>query len=138
MPLVYTELKRISRSYLGDERSGHTLQPTALVHEACLRLARYHEPRFESRKHFYAAAAQTVRRILVDHARHRDAAKRDASSAPPECGLALPVDVDVLALDEALRRLGETDPEKVRTGELRYFAGPGFLLESRRAGIHVS
>jgi RNA polymerase sigma factor (TIGR02999 family) len=123
MPLVYAELKRIAGAYLNDERDGHTLQVTALVHEAYLRLTQYHEPHFHSRKHFYAAAAQAVRRILVDHARRRDAGKRDSAELPTDSGVVLPVGVDILALDEALRQLARTDPEKERIVELRYFAG---------------
>src|SRR5260370_454411 len=123
MPLVYSELKRIAGSCLNDERDGHTLQVTALVHEAYLRLIQYQEPRFESRKHFYAAAAQAVRRILVDHARRRGAGKRDRAELPPDAGLSLPVDVDVLALDEALTLLSAGGPDKGRIVELRDFAG---------------
>jgi RNA polymerase sigma factor (TIGR02999 family) len=123
MPLVYAELKRIAGAYLSEERQGHTLQVTALVHEAYLRLLQYREPRFESRKHFYAAAAQAVRRILVDHARRRAAGKRDPADLPPDAGVILPTGTDVLALDEALNLLQESDPEKVRIVELRYFAG---------------
>jgi RNA polymerase sigma factor (TIGR02999 family) len=123
MPLVYTELKRIAAGYLGAERSSATLQVTALVHEAYLRLVEFEQPKFENRKHFYIVAAQAIRRVLVDHARHRDARKRDSSVLPPDSGLVITPDVDVLALDEALTSLAGTHPEKARVVELRYFAG---------------
>jgi RNA polymerase sigma factor (TIGR02999 family) len=123
MPLVYTELKRIAVGYLEGERSSATLQVTALVHEAYLRLVEFGQPKFESRKHFYIVAAQAIRRVLVDHARRRDARKRDSSVLPPDSGLVITPDVDVLALDEALTSLARTDPEKARVVELRYFAG---------------
>jgi RNA polymerase sigma factor (TIGR02999 family) len=93
-----------------------------LVHETYLRLADYREPNFESRKHFYVVAAQAMRRILIDHARRRNAAKRE-NGLPPDCGLVIQPDVDVLALNEALNRLAESDPEKARIVELRYFGG---------------
>jgi RNA polymerase sigma factor (TIGR02999 family) len=123
MPLVYSELKKIAAVYLEDERPTATLQVTALVHEAYLRLADYREPKFESRKHFYVVAAQAIRRILVEHARRRNAAKRDRSALPQDSGLVIQPDVDVLALDDALNLLGATDPEKAQIVELRYFAG---------------
>jgi RNA polymerase sigma factor (TIGR02999 family) len=121
-PLVYSELKRIAAACLNGERPGETLQVTALVHEAYLRLADYREPNFESRKHFYVFAAQAMRRILIDHARRRKAAKREAV-LPPDCGVVIEPDVDVLALHDALNCLAETDPDKARIVELRYFAG---------------
>jgi RNA polymerase sigma factor (TIGR02999 family) len=122
MPLVYAELKRIAGAYLDGERLGATLQVTALVHEAYLRLAEYRKPKFESRKHFYVVAAQVMRRILVDHARRRNALKRGAT-LPPDSGLVLQPELDVLGLDGALNRLAASDPEKARVVELRYFAG---------------
>jgi RNA polymerase sigma factor (TIGR02999 family) len=122
MPLVYSELKRIASAFLEGERPGATLQVTALVHEAYLRLVDFREPKFESRKHFYVVAAQVMRRILVDHARRRNAAKR-AATLPPDSGLVLQPDVDILGLDDALNRLAASDPNKARLVELRYFAG---------------
>jgi RNA polymerase sigma-70 factor, ECF subfamily len=122
MPLVYSELKRIASGYLNGERQGATLQVTALVHEAYLRLLEYREPKFESRKHFYAAAAQVMRRILVDYARRRNALKR-ATVLPPDTGVVVQPDVDVLGLDDAMNRLAVSDPIKARLVELRYFAG---------------
>jgi RNA polymerase sigma factor (TIGR02999 family) len=124
MPLVYSELKRIATAYLDSERPGATLQVTLLVHEAYLRLVGYRQPQFESRKHFYVVAAQLMRRILVDHARQRNAAKRDPGAAlPPDTGLVLQPDVDVLDLNDALNRLAAIDQEMARIVDLRYFAG---------------
>jgi len=122
MPLVYSELKKIATAYLDGERPGATLQVTALVHDAYLRLLDYRQPRFESRKHFYVAAAQVMRRILVDHARWRNAVKRGAV-LPPDSGYVVQPDVEVLALNDALNRLAIADPEKAHIVELRYFAG---------------
>ena len=123
LPMVYGELKQIAAGYLRDEHN-RTLQTTALVHEAYLRLATYRQPRFESRKHFFAVAAQAVRRILVDQARSRSAAKRDQAGLPsPQLVMPLEANVDLVALDQALDRLEADDPEKVRIVELRYFAG---------------
>ena len=114
MPLVYLELKRIAAAYLGGERPSATLQVTALVHEAYLRLVEYREPKFESRKHFYAVAAQAIRRILVEHARRRNAVKRDSAAMPQDSGVVIQPNVDVLALDAALNSLGASDPEKAQ------------------------
>jgi len=127
VPLVYAELRRQAKRALRREGEGHTLQATALVHEAWLRLDGQHDARWESRTQFLAVAAQMMRRVLVDHARTRRALKRgggethvtldDAGHAPA------PDAVDVLALDEALARLAALDPRKARLVELRYFAG---------------
>jgi len=128
VPLVYDELKHLADHYLRHERSGHTLQPTALVHEAYLRLAGLREARLNNRTHFYGAAAQVMRRVLVDYARHRAAAKRQnpGEHAPlPSAVLDVPVDlrVDLVALDEALDRLAVFAPDRARVVELRYFGG---------------
>jgi RNA polymerase sigma factor (TIGR02999 family) len=122
MPLVYSELKRIAAAYLEGERPTASLQVTALVHEAYLRLLDYREPQFESRKHFYVMAAQVMRRILIDHARRRGALKR-GTLLPPDSGYVVQPDVDLIGLDDALRSLAANDPEKARIVELRYFAG---------------
>jgi RNA polymerase sigma factor (TIGR02999 family) len=124
VPLIYFELKRIAAGCLNGERPSASLQVTALVHEAYLRLSDYREPNFESRKHFYVAAAQAMRRILIDHARRRNAAKRDA---PPleELAIVPALDIDLLALEDALRSLAAAHPDKARIVELRYFAGLG-------------
>jgi RNA polymerase sigma factor (TIGR02999 family) len=131
--LVYGELRRQAGLALRREGVGHTLQPTALVHEAWLRLGDQHDVRWESRTQFFAIAAQAMRRILLDHARTRRARKRgggavqvtlaDAdASAPSADGAALDA-VDVIALDDALARLALMDPQKARLVDFRYFAG---------------
>jgi len=134
MPLVYTELKRIASGYLNGERMGHTLQPTALVHEGYLRLLQYHSPKVENRKHFMVVAAQALRRVLVDHARRRDAGKRDFSRLPLESALVVQPNqnFDMIALDDALHLLSGLDAQKARIVELRYFAG---LSVAETAGI---
>jgi RNA polymerase sigma factor (TIGR02999 family) len=127
VPLVYEDLRRRAAAALRSERPGHTLTPTALVHEAYLRLVDRDLPRFESRKHFYSVAARVMRQVLVDHARARKAAKRNAGRE------ALPLDEelsvaderagDLVALDDALRAFAAVDPDKARLVELRYFTG---------------
>ena len=129
VPLVYAELRRQAGIALPREVEGHTLQATALVHEAWLRLDGQHDARWESRSQFLAVAAQMMRRVLVDHARGRHALKRGSAATQVTLGDADQVaaasaeGVDVLALDEALARLAELDPRKARLVELRYFAG---------------
>ncbi len=128
LPLVYAELRRIAAAQLANERSGHTLQPTALVHEAYLRLAGS-ESGFENRAHFLAAGAQAIRRVLVDHARTKKRDKRggarqrvDIASvdpAAPECG----EQIDLMELDEALHGLAEVSDRAARVVEMRYFGG---------------
>jgi RNA polymerase sigma factor (TIGR02999 family) len=125
-PLVYDELRRLARSYMRQERSGHTLQSTALVHEAFLRLIDQ-RVQWNSRAHFFGIAAQLMRRILVDHAKAQSAAKRGAGALRIELdeGLATTPhrDVNLLALDEALERLTKVDPQRSRIVELRFFGG---------------
>jgi RNA polymerase sigma factor (TIGR02999 family) len=125
-PLVYGELRRLARSYMRQERAGHTLQSTALVHEAFLRLIDQ-RVQWNSRAHFFGIAAQMMRRILVDHAKAQSAAKRGAGALRIELdeGLATAPhrDVDLLALDEALERLTKVDPQRSRIVELRFFGG---------------
>src|SRR3954469_2701499 len=128
VPLVYAELRRQAARALRREGQGHTLQATALVHEAWLRLDGQHDARWESRSQFLAVAAQMMRRVLVDHARTRRALKRGGAGIQVTLGhagnAAAPQDdVDVLALDDALSRLATLDPRKARLVELRYFAG---------------
>jgi RNA polymerase sigma-70 factor (ECF subfamily) len=125
---IQKELRRLAASYLRRERSGHTLQPTALVNEAYVRLAGQRHVRWESRAHFFGIAAQMMRRILVDHARKRRARKREGFGGEPVTvsGLADPkavANVDVLALHEALNDLAALDPRQARIVELRYFGG---------------
>jgi RNA polymerase sigma factor (TIGR02999 family) len=125
MPIVYDELKALALHYLRMERPGHTLQGTALVHELYLRLVDQSAAPWENRRHFFALASRIMRHILVDHARHRAAAKRDHDKVPIEEALTIPVPpgVDLIALDSALESLGRTDTEKLRIVELRFFAG---------------
>jgi RNA polymerase sigma-70 factor (ECF subfamily) len=125
MPCIYDELKRVAGGYLRGERPGHTLQPTALVHEAYLRMVHLHSPKIENRKHFLVLAAQAMRRVLVDHSRRHNAGKRDSKLLPPDSGVILQphLDFDVVALDDALNCLAQFDPDKERIVELRYFAG---------------
>jgi RNA polymerase sigma factor (TIGR02999 family) len=126
IPLVYDELRRQARRQLRQERAGHTLQPTALVHEAFLRLVGQ-SAQWQNRRHFFAVASQAMRRVLVDHARARDAAKRgDGATRVTLDDAAVegrPAEVDVLALDEVLGRLEQLDPRQARVVELRYFGG---------------
>ena len=127
VPLVYHELRRRASGYLRHERQDHTLQATALVHEAFLRLAGQDRVAWQNRGHFYAVAAQMMRRILVDHARQRHAAKRPAAGmrvdlddriAAPD-----PPGTDILMLDAALSELATMSPQQGRIVELRYFGG---------------
>jgi RNA polymerase sigma factor (TIGR02999 family) len=128
LPLVYDELRRLAAQKLAQERPGQTLQATALVHEAYLRLVGTGEgPHWDNRRHFYAAAAEAMRRILVDSARRKQAHKhgggRQRRDLDAEALVAPEPNLDLLALDAALRRLAERDPLKARLVELRYFAG---------------
>jgi RNA polymerase sigma factor (TIGR02999 family) len=127
MPLVYDELRRLAHHYLRQERSDHTLQSTALVHEAYLRLAGQHPPEWQNRAHFFGIAARIMRQILVEHARSRAAAKRGGSACrlTLDAAVALPSQpaVDVVELDRALTDLAELDPQQSRIVELRFFGG---------------
>ena len=153
MPLVYDELRRIAARYMGRERPGQTLDATGLVNEAFVRLAAERTREFENRTHFLAIAALSMRQILVQRARTKRAIKRDAggqqvtlddASVPPSAVRAgferpdpdRPGDVDVLALDEALTRLAEFDPEQAQIVELRYFGG--LTVEETAEAVGVS
>jgi RNA polymerase sigma-70 factor, ECF subfamily len=150
--LVYAELRRQAELALRREH-GHTLQPTALVHEAWLRLGDQQDARWENRTQFFAIAAQMMRRVLLDHARARHALKRGGgavqvslgdrdfsiaqSGAPPNGGA--PIDpVDVIALDDALARLAVIDPQKARLVELRYFAGLSIPETAAALGVSTA
>lgn len=124
LPMVYEELRRLARLYMKGERRGHTFQPTDLVHEAYLRLAGVREITYANRAHFYGAAANVMRRVLVDHARRKKARKRDGSLGAA-ADLDGPIDprTDIEALDEALAELARIAPEQTRVVELRYFGG---------------
>ena len=127
VPVVYGELRRIAGRYLRHERLDHTLQPTALVHEAYLKLIDQQRARWQNRAQFFGVAAQLMRRILVDHARTHAAAKRGGGVTPitlVDAAGALPArGIDVIALDEALTRLTATYPDQGRLVELRFFGG---------------
>jgi RNA polymerase sigma factor (TIGR02999 family) len=127
LPLLYRELRRRAAAYMRRERPGHVLQPTALVHEAYLRLVDSHNVEWQDRAHFFAVASQIMRHILVDHARAAKVAKRSGAwarvSLVEDLAKASPPNVDVLALDLALTRLAEFDSRKSRVAELRYFSG---------------
>jgi len=140
IPLVYAELRRQAQRALRREGDGHTLQPTALVHEAWLRLDRQRGARWESRTQFLAVAAQMMRRVLVDHARARQALKRGGCATRVTLGdadreAAEPDAVDVVALDAALASLATFDPRKARLVELRYFAGLSIPEAAAAMGI---
>jgi RNA polymerase sigma factor (TIGR02999 family) len=126
LPFVYDQCRRIAAAHLRREQAGHTLNPTALVHEVYLLMVNQRSTSWKNRAHFFSIAARLMRRVLVDHARARHSRKRDAArmliaDAPPHTVAA--ADTDLLALDEALQRLGEHDPEQQRIVELRYFGG---------------
>ena len=127
VPIVYQQLRRRAAAYLRGERRNHTLQPTALVHEAYLRLADQQQAIWQNRSQFFGLASQMMRRILVDHARRRNMHKRSGEWLRVSLSdRALPgpaVDFDVLALDELLVRLATFDARKSRVVELRYFGG---------------
>ena len=127
MPLVYEELRQLARGYLRRERGDHTLQPTALVHEAYLRLVDEGQVNWESRAHFFGIAARVMRRILVDHARRLATAKRGAGArriSLTEAGdIPQASSVDLLALDDALSRLSDDYPRQGKVVELKFFGG---------------
>lgn len=125
VPLVYDELRRLAAHYLRGERPDHTLQPTALVHEAYLRLLSQRSPTWQDRSHFFGVAAHVMRQILVDHARRRHAGKRAVRKVPLDEAVTLAPEGggSLLALDEALDKLQEFDARKCQAVELRYFGG---------------
>jgi len=139
VPLVYEELHRVAGAYLRRERAGHTLQTTALVHEAYLRLVDQRHANWQNRAHFYGVAAQLMRRILVDHARMRQAGKRGSGelmlSLNEDIVRGRERDVEVLALDDALKDFAEIDPQQSRIVELRYFAGLNIEETAKALGI---
>jgi len=126
MPLVYEELRLLARHYLRQERSDHTLQSTALVHEAYVRLLGQRPPEWKNRAHFFGVAAKLMRQILVDHARGRGAAKRGGNSLKLTLSESMgskEKDFDLIALDDALNNLAELSPQQSRIVELRFFSG---------------
>ena len=138
--LLYDELRIMARREMAGERQDHTLQPTALVHEAYLRLVGDADTSFDSRAHFFSAAANAIRRVLVEHARRRGRLKRGGDRVRIDLDSLQPVDEQrderVLVLDEALKRLEELDPDKARLVELRFFAG--MSVEEAARALKVS
>lgn len=142
MPLVYDELRRIAQHYLNNERSDHTLQGTALVHEAYVRLAHQDLPQWQNRAHFFAVAAQLMRQILVDYARSHRASKRggdvyklaleDAEEQAQAAGL------DIVALDDALKTLSVMDAQQSKVVELKFFGGLSIEDTAEVLGISPS
>jgi len=141
LPLVYDELHRQAARYLRRENKDHTLQPTALINEAYLKLIDQREVNWENRTHFFAIAAQAMRRILVDHARtkHREKRGGDDAKLPLDEALMVVADeknIDLIALDEALTRLEMKDKQQTRIVELRYFSG--LSLEETAEALNIS
>ena len=142
MPLVYGELRRIAQHYLNNERSDHTLQSTALVHEAYVRLAHQDLPQWQNRAHFFAVAAQLMRQILVDYARSHRASKRggdvyklalDDAEEQPQAA-----DLDIVALDDALKTLALMDAQQSKVVELKFFGGLSIEDTAEVLGISPS
>jgi RNA polymerase sigma factor (TIGR02999 family) len=142
MPLVYAELRKRAAAYLRRERPGHTLQPTALVHEAYVRMAGQDRAAWKNRAQFFGVAACMMRRILVDHARALNMAKRagrliNVELQDDHAVVAAP-DIDVLALDEALTRLASFDARKTAVAELRFFSGLSVEETAQVLGVSVA
>jgi RNA polymerase sigma factor (TIGR02999 family) len=139
MPFVYAELKNLAAGYMRHERPGHTLQPTALVHEAYSRLVGQEQPSFDSRAHFLSVAARVMRQILIDYARGRKASKRNSGqpnvSIEEACSAAVEQPFIMIALADALEALDRKDPLKARLLEMRYFGGLTLEESAQVAGI---
>ena len=139
MPLVYQELRHLARHYLRQERPDHTLQSTALVHEAFVRLVGQSPPEWKNRTHFFGVAARLMRQILVDHARSHRAAKRGGDSFKLTLNEALVgskvKDLDILALDDALNNLAQLNPQQSQIVELRFFSGLSIEDTSEVLGV---
>jgi RNA polymerase sigma-70 factor, ECF subfamily len=151
MPLVYQELRKLADRNLRAERSGHTLQPTALVHEAYMRMVVQNQPDYRSRAHFMAMAARLMRQVLIDHARERNAGKRGGGEAniSLESGFDRPAEraASIIAVDDSLQALERQDPGKARLIEMRFFGGltaeesaevTGMPVEKVRAELRVA
>ena len=141
MPLVYAELRRLASSFLSRESTGHTLQPTALVHEAYARMVGQRQPEFQSRAHFLSIAARVMRQILIDYARRRRADKRGSGMAnmslEEACGAAVERPAVMIALSDALEELEKKDARKARLVEMRYFGGLTLEESAEVMGITV-
>lgn len=142
MVLVYEELRRLAHLYLRRERPGHTLQGTALVHEAYLRLIDQKQVKWQNRAHFFAMASQMIRRILVDYARGQRSVKRGAGapklSLDDALGISGKSDLDLVALDDALNGLAKLDPEQSRIVDLRFFGGLSIEETAEVVGLSVA
>jgi RNA polymerase sigma factor (TIGR02999 family) len=140
LPIVYQELRRLATAYLRRERQGYTLQPTALVHEAYLRLLKDKPGRWQNRAHFCAIAAHSMRQILIERARARDAQKRGGERRRVTLDEALVAggerSIDLIALDQALERLAGVSPEQARLVELRFFGG--LTIEETAEAMDIS
>lgn len=141
VPLIYQELHKIAGGYLSRERSGHTIQPTALIHEAYLRMVAQQMPEWQNRKHFFGVAAQLMRQILVENARSYSAAKRGAGEQNLPLDEALVYSTerpgDLVALDDALNSLAALDPRKSRMVELRFFGGLSLEETAEVMGVSI-
>lgn len=143
VPLVYGELKRLAQSQMRRERDGHTIQPTALVHEAFLRLFGQYQSEWNNREHFFGAASRVMRRVLVDVARNRHAAKRDGGErksleSEPVAQALVELDdqpADLLAVDDALTKLARFAPDQAQIVELRFFGGLSVEQAARVMGV---
>ena len=142
LELVYEDLRRLASVYLQNERNAQTLQATALVHEAYIRLIDWKNVSWQNRAHFFALAAQVMRRILVDHARAHNTEKRGGQARKLSLDEAIAVGgerpVDLIALNEALERLAQMDAEKCRLVELRYFAGLSIPEAAAALGVSAA
>lgn len=140
MPLIYNELHQRAAAYMRDERAGHTLQPTALVHETYLKLVEQHRTSFQNRAHFMAVAAKLMRRILIDHARARLCSKRGGGQSPDSWNESMAIQVNsqeqLLAVNEALERLRVLDPRQEEIVEMRFFGG--LTVEETAEALDVS
>jgi RNA polymerase sigma factor (TIGR02999 family) len=139
VPLIHAELHRLARRHMRGERQHHTLQTTALVNEAFLRLTNLKRMRWQDRAHFFAVSARLMRRVLVDHARSRQFLKRGggATTAPfDEASMPVERSVNLVALDDALQALAAIDPRKAKVVEMRFFAG--FSVDETAAALQVS
>lgn len=142
MPLVYAELQKLAGSHLRNERLGHTLQPTALVHEVYARLVKQDQPDYQSRCHFMGVAAQVMRQILIDHARIRNAAKRGSGAIKVSFEESADIPVDrssmLVAVDDALQELARKDSVKARLIEMRFFGGLTAEESAEATGVPVA
>jgi len=141
LPLVYGELRKLAQGYLSNEREGHTLQATALVHEAYIRLVDWEKVSWQNRAHFFSVAASVMRKILVDHARNKKAQKRNSGqilALDEAISFSSQREVDLVRLDDALESLAEIDPVQERIVELRFFGGLTIDETAHALGISPS